>query len=74
MNTKVKQRMISLLHKISQIVSCPLIAPSLVLVPVKRTYSLNHMNNYAFGREHVLPEPTLRDHHDSMVRYTGKGE
>ncbi|MFQ5660685.1 MAG: hypothetical protein ACE5GZ_09670, partial [Gammaproteobacteria bacterium] len=27
------------------------------LVPAKRTCSLNHMNNYAFGREHVLPGP-----------------
>lgn len=64
-----------------------LIVPSLVLVPAKCTYSLNHRNNYAFGREHGLSKPARRDfvqgcsyvaktgvesdHHDSLVKYTG---
>ena len=49
-----------------------LIVPSLVLVFAKRTYSLNQSVNYAFGREHVLRRPVLRDHHDSLIYHVGR--
>ena len=69
---KFTEYKISLFKQLLLLFQTSLIAPSLVLVFAKRTYSLNQSVNYAFGREHVLRKPVLRDHHDSLIYHVGR--